>query len=438
MDNEEITDHIYWDNDIYPNSGLPKLHYIIAGFLEILFLSILLFFTLFRKTFKVASKKSKTREVIHSTLTFIAIIDILISMILYKAPMWSNFVKIIIIVLFIRSLREWISRIIMVVYDSKEILMLMVGYVLFFGWVGARLFRGTIEGEKYFTSLWDGIFNLTVLLTTANFPDIMLPAYKSNQAYCLFFIIYLTMGVFFMMNLILATFYSNYKNRVERTLNDFMVERKDYLISKFNQYDYTGRGFLTLSEFKTLVCEFVRFNKNDKDPELDSQKISEMFDPDNQGKITLHNFIKNFDIWDLKDICSDEIKVKDHSNKSNAIRTIKRVLKHPFYEWTVWIFIMLNFLLVFQIDWMEVYGSDKTMIINWVYFQAWANLFYLIELIVYWYSFKSYPFLKLELYLQVINFLTWFNFFVFDKLELEIKALEISVIGKFLQIIFQT
>ena len=184
----------------------------------------------------------------------------------------------------------------MVVYDSKAILMLMVGYVLFFGWVGVRLFRGTIEGEKYFTSLWDGIFNLMVLLTTANFPDIMLPAYKSNQAYSLFFIIYLIMGVFFMMNLILATFYSNYKNRVDRTLNDFMEERKNYLISKFNQYDFTGRGYLTPAEFKTLVAEFVRFNKNDKDSELDIQKISNMFDPNNEGKISLQSFIKNFDI----------------------------------------------------------------------------------------------------------------------------------------------
>lgn len=99
-----------------------------------------------------------------------------------------------------------------------------------------------------------------------------------------------------MMNLILATFYSNYKNRVDRTLNDFMEERKNYLISKFNQYDFTGRGYLTPAEFKTLVAEFVRFNKNDKDSELDIQKISNMFDPNNEGKISLQSFIKNFDI----------------------------------------------------------------------------------------------------------------------------------------------
>lgn len=171
-------------------------------------------------------------------------------------------------------------------YDSKEILVLMVGYIFFFSWVGVRLFRGTIEGEKYFSTLAEGLWNLMVLLTTANFPDVMLPAYTANKAYCLFFMLYLSMGLFFMMNLILATFYSNYKNRVEEKIENFMEGRKQYLVSRFNCHDLHKKGFLTPDQFKELAKEFIKFNKKSKNQELDIQKISEMFDINNDGKIT--------------------------------------------------------------------------------------------------------------------------------------------------------
>jgi len=49
-----------------------------------------------------------------------------------------------------------------------------------------------------------------VLLTTSNFPDVMLPAYGKNRLDCLFFIFYLVVGLFLLMNLLLAIFYSNY------------------------------------------------------------------------------------------------------------------------------------------------------------------------------------------------------------------------------------
>jgi len=94
-------------------------------------------------------------------------------------------------------------------------LMLITAYIVMFATLGFYLFRGTQEGSSYFGDISDAIFNLLVLLTTANFPDIMLPAYNINPLYCLFFIVYLILGLFFLMNLLLAVFYNNYKNRLE-------------------------------------------------------------------------------------------------------------------------------------------------------------------------------------------------------------------------------
>ncbi|RHY66352.1 hypothetical protein DYB30_002930 [Aphanomyces astaci] len=54
-------------------------------------------------------------------------------------------------------------------------------------------------------------WQLLILLTTANFPDIMMPAYTRNRAYGLFFIVFVAFGLFFMMNLILAQVFNNFQ-----------------------------------------------------------------------------------------------------------------------------------------------------------------------------------------------------------------------------------
>ena len=91
----------------------------------------------------------------------------------------------------------------------------LVVYIMYFAWMGQRIFAGTPEGVQYFGSFGDAFYHMLVLMTTSNFPDVMLPAYQTNRWLCLYFIAYLVFGLFLMMNLLLAVFYSNFKDRFE-------------------------------------------------------------------------------------------------------------------------------------------------------------------------------------------------------------------------------
>ena len=133
-------------------------------------------------------------------------------------------------------------------------------YVIIFGWIGYRLFRGTQQGEAYFSSLVESVWSMMVLITTANFPDIMMLAYTRNRSYAIFFIVYLIFGLFFLLNLVLAVYYSNYRTRVESTINKFISIREEFLHKKFQEYDTDGKDYLTRDEFKHMITDLFRLN----------------------------------------------------------------------------------------------------------------------------------------------------------------------------------
>ena len=63
---------------------------------------------------------------------------------------------------------------------------------------------------------------------------------------CLYFIIYLVVGLFLLMNLLLAIFYSNFKNRFEDA-EDLGVKSK-FFYDYFCKFDSDDKGYLTQNE----------------------------------------------------------------------------------------------------------------------------------------------------------------------------------------------
>ncbi len=71
--------------------------------------------------------------------------------------------------------------------------------------------KGQVTFKEYDDSWW----NLYVAVTTANFPDVMMPLYDYNGFYSLFFIIFLLVNLYLFINIILATIYTNYKKHLK-------------------------------------------------------------------------------------------------------------------------------------------------------------------------------------------------------------------------------
>lgn len=120
------------------------------------------------------------------------------------------------------------------------------------------LFQATPEGRQYFPTLTDSMLSLFILLTSANFPDVMMPIYQTNRLAALFFIAFVLVGVYFFMNLVLATIYHNYRKQCEDNMALFRQRRQDALDVAFQLLDINGTGSLEFSVCQALLVELER------------------------------------------------------------------------------------------------------------------------------------------------------------------------------------
>ena len=169
-------------------------------------------------------------------------------------PYLNAFIRPVLFSLTIRSVKSFWRRYLLVIKGSAPMVLFIVIYVFYFAWMGSRLFAGTIEGVETFSNLNDSFFYMFVLLTTSNYPDVMLPSYGQQRRYAAFFIVYLVIGLFLLMNLLLAIFYSAYQERVDRSIDNFKERRNAFLIKMFRKYDKEGNEKLD----KPIVFEITK------------------------------------------------------------------------------------------------------------------------------------------------------------------------------------
>lgn len=167
----------------------------------------------------------------------VAVGDGIYSLFLGHHPYITNFLRPVVIVIFANQIRTNLQAVALDFKDSCTVITTIFAFISFFAFAGFFLFQGKFEGVLNFDTLGDSYYNMHILLTTANFPDVMLPAYNSSRANSLFFLTFLTFGLYFLLNVLLAVIFENYKSRIEERVIRHRERRFEYIEKYYDKFD---------------------------------------------------------------------------------------------------------------------------------------------------------------------------------------------------------
>jgi two pore calcium channel protein len=236
-----------------PWSNIPKLHNTGSRCIELSCLLIILALHTLRRSFTINSSTSSLRNVSMWVLSLAAVGDILHSLVAGQQLLYAQYLRPLIFMIVIRAVRESMMSIARTVKAAFGIFVLITLHIIFFALVGMILFAGSAEGVAYFDSVQISLWNMVIMLTTTNYPDMMMPAYHNNRLYAFYFVTFYLIGLFFLYKLVLASFYNNYRLLIERQAKKFAKEQQSYVYPTFLKLDPRDEGFITKDRFSELV-----------------------------------------------------------------------------------------------------------------------------------------------------------------------------------------
>uniref|UniRef100_A0A3P9AZR2 Two pore channel protein 2 n=1 Tax=Maylandia zebra TaxID=106582 RepID=A0A3P9AZR2_9CICH len=137
--------------------------------------------------------------------------------------------------------------------EIASVILLLALHLCLFTMIGMLLFaknedpKKNGEWELHFRNLPSSLTSLLVLLTTANNPDVMIPAYSLNRCYAIFFVAFSVIGTYCLMNLLTAIIYNQFRGYLLMSVQTSFLRRRLGIRAAFQVLTCQGARRATLS-----------------------------------------------------------------------------------------------------------------------------------------------------------------------------------------------
>ena len=225
-----------------------------------------------------------------------------------------------------------------------------------------------LEGAKYFNSVEDSLISLLVFLTTANNPDIMTPVYQGSRISFVYFFLFLSIGLYLILNLFTAAVYSGFRGYIEQSMQSSFFRRRVAFRAAFA---VLSQATPTQGADRNLVRQI-----------LQRAKISKSQLPAMYTLLETINIESDYLSWDnfknIFDLCSkastkDTNEEVEYYSRYKLLELIQRLVRNPFFQYfsIFMTFVHVALLTVeMEFDYVEVikHSNSVLAIANFLYF----------------------------------------------------------------------
>lgn len=261
-----------------------------------------------------------------------------------------------------------------------NVLFLLFVLMLFYAWFGVVVFVDSPEGDQLFPTLLEGLWTLWKCVTTANYPDVMMPGYNQNRFVALYFVSFMILSFFFLMNVILATVCNEYdtsvsEHRVEsakisstnlKIAFSLLVRQEKESIDRdvFMGKSETIERETVLDLLSILNNDFPEFRRISQD---ETHILFAILDRDGTSKISEQEFM-NFGNVLMLELC----KSSDYASSvevyfpklfhSSCWQQFRRFIMASCFEYIIDFILILNAIVVGMQSWPLL--SEQKVVLN--------------------------------------------------------------------------
>ncbi|CAK7296961.1 Two pore calcium channel protein 1 [Vulpes lagopus] len=283
--------------------------------------------------------------------------------------------------------------------DILYVFLLFMFSVLIFSLMALKLFGvrslKTVEGLPYFTDILEIAFELYVLVTTANSPDVMMPAYNFSRWYSLYFITYIIINTYIFMSVFLAVVYNNYRKHLKNEILKLAYLKRRKMIEAFNILKVkVGTEFVVTEAQWKRLAKIVMPHISSPHLEL----LLRISDEGQKGHVDKLNFLRLADLLNIQVVA---INIRRHPledwmprvYQSSASLSVQRMVRHRIFVWVYDVIILVNAIFI-ALDEKKPFISNA----EWLFLSL-----YIIEILLKLYTYEP------RAYFGRKQFWNWFD-----------------------------
>ena len=332
-------------------TGIPFIYNVVLRIIEIMF-TITISVTQILK-YKVeyslkdtntgVNKSYNTIQVILFISLFLCLIDSIYSLIVGNFPIINFLCRPFIYIYMIRRLRMNWTNILKVLWRTKKAYFVLFINLMTFSVVGYILFH---KDKGFFDNFGESFLQIYIILTTCNFPDIMLEAMEFSKFAIIYFVICLSINYFILLSYLNNLYTTKYYNVNKR---DCLNIIRDVIDNDYNRYVFADKKFtrfllkqkyiyhLSNDEYTNILVLFNLYNRN-SDLYYKLVKISEltpevdMISNTRYGKFILESVLTEFVVNIIYIVCTLSIFI--NINPIDKSKTTELILLMVFHSIT--------------------------------------------------------------------------------------------------------